>query len=363
MKPFTIFFPQFYATPTNNDAWGQGFTDWNLVANANLNHRWERRAPRRGFYDGASREVHLAQLDEMQKGGIGGVALYHYWFYGRRELAAFEDTLLSSSGENQLPWFLVWATESWSRRWVGDPSVILELPRDPSKEQIELHCEHLTTCFDHPRYFTMEGRPFFAWYNLAHFAEPRRIVESYCEYFAQRGISLATAQFFKNPFDIETSGLTEVNYLFEPRLFFGMSRVGRGKRAKRAFDQLQRVIGEPFSAKLMILIDRFQQKGESHSAEDFLAYLESDTRERLVESIPGVKQEILSPGWNNTPRYQDRFTCLQPLHPHEFGNLVARASMNDHGIPALINAWNEWSEGAAIEPCAYYGTRYLDSLG
>ena len=31
-------------------------------------------------------------------------------------------------------------------------------------------------------------------------------------------------------------------------------------------------------------------------------------------------------------------------------------------LPPLINAWNEWSEGAAIEPCAYLGTRYLDAL-
>lgn len=50
MKPFAIYFPQFYPTKTNDDAWGAGFTGLALVANSNLRDAWPRRAPATGFY-------------------------------------------------------------------------------------------------------------------------------------------------------------------------------------------------------------------------------------------------------------------------------------------------------------------------
>ena len=67
------------------------------------------------------------------------------------------------------------------------------------------------------------------------------------------------------------------------------------------------------------------------------------------------------PGWNNAPRYGERFTALADVPAAAFGELLRAPSRSD--LPLLINAWNEWSEGAAIEPCAYLGTRYLDALG
>ena len=160
MKPYAIYFPQFYATPTNDAAWGKGFTDWCLVAGANMLDAWPRRAPARGFYDGASADLHRAHATEAAQAGLGGFAVYHYWFYTHQELGAFEQTLLQAGpGAITLPWFLTWANESWTRRWLGDPRTLVDLTPHPTTAQIERHAEHLARCFASPAYLRIDGRP------------------------------------------------------------------------------------------------------------------------------------------------------------------------------------------------------------
>jgi hypothetical protein len=360
MKPFAIYFPQFYSTPTNDEAWGHGFTDWVLVANANLRDSWVRRAPRRGFYNGASRDVHRAQIDEMRSFGLGGFAVYHYWFYSHQELSAFESTLLAE--RPRMPWFIIWATEGWSKRWLGDPTALVRLSDDPTADEIDEHAGYLARCFANPDYFRIDGKPLFIVYNLGHFIRPDLTIARYRQALLSRGFDIVVGQFIKNPSDVQYSNLVDVNYLFEPRLFFGMKRAARGARAKRAHDVIRRVLGESLASRLMLLLDRIQQRGTSYHAKQFLSYLDSREREAIIRSIDGPVQEALSPGWNNTPRYSERFTALDSIDAAAFGRLVHEAGERCTSLPPLINAWNEWSEGAAIEPCAYFGSRYLDAM-
>ena len=361
MKPFTIYFPQFYPTPTNDEAWGQGFTDWALVAYANVHKRWSRRAPRRGFYDGSDPSVHQQQFEEMRRFGLGGFALYHYWFFAHQELDAVERTLLQRADADVLPWFLVWASEGWSRRWVGDPTPIVDLDARPTMSMIEAHCDHLARCFSHPAYLRVGGRPLFVWYHLAHFERPHELVARYREALARRGFEVYVAHFVKNPSDVEHSAVVDASYLFEPRLFFGMQRIARGSFAKRSFDRVRSLLGERAASRLLLLFDRAQPTGRTYSARGFLEYLRSERRANLVAAFGEVVQEVLSPGWNNVPRYAERFTALEDLPADDFAACL-RAAAGNGPLPPLINAWNEWSEGAAVEPCRYQGTRYLDAI-
>ncbi|MEP7303033.1 MAG: glycoside hydrolase family 99-like domain-containing protein [Caldimonas sp.] len=362
MKPFSIYFPQFYATPTNDRAWGKGFTDWALVANANLHDNWTRRAPARGFYDGADAAVHEAQMDEMVANGLGGMAVYHYWFYTHQELPVFERTLLSGGGRPALPWFLVWASEGWSRRWLGDSAPIATLSPDPTGPEIEAHCAYLMRCFEQPSYYRWKGKPLFVWYHLGHFVDPPAVVERYRECLLRLGTEIVVGHFVKNPSDVVHCPSVDLTYLFEPRLYFGLRRAGRGVNSQAAFEKIRQLIGEAASQRLLTLLDWFQQKGHTYPADDHLRYLGGEQRARLVASLPSAVQEVISPGWNNTPRYDRRYTALEGLPAQRFGELVRAASARPEVPPPLINAWNEWSEGAAIEPCAYFGTRFLEAL-
>lgn len=363
MNRFAIYFPQFYPTDINNRAWGYGFTDWALVAEANLRERWSRRAPAMGFYDGSNISVHEHQIETALAAGLTGFGIYHYWFYESHELSAFEENILHQANlkNRNFKWFVIWATENWSKRWIGDSTPLVNLSDRPSIESIRKHCDHLVKCFNTPGYHRIDNRPLFCIYNIAHFSHPEETLAIYRKILLERGVDVYIAHFVKNPFDLQYSNLTDGSYLFEPRLFFGTKRRGRGSLAKRAFDVFRKFTGEGIANRTITFIDRFQQKGQTFSANDFINYMNSRERRDWVKAFPGPVQNVISPGWNNTPRYQDRFTALEPLSGDQFRSLL-KAGTCDVELPLMINAWNEWSEGAAIEPCAYLGSEYLDSL-
>lgn len=361
MKPFAIYFPQFYPTSTNDDAWGKGFTDWLLVERANEDEIWSKRKPLKGFYNGSSTQVHLEQIKEAVSGDLGGFAIYHYWFFDHQELDAFEKTLLSVPQESSIPWFLIWATESWSKRWAGDPTTILNLSSNPNDSEIRSHCHYLVRCFGDPNYFCWNNKPLFVFYNLAHFDNAEKTLSTYRATFKQLGFDVAFGHFIKSPADISFSNLVEVNYLFEPRLFFNMHRSMRGGISRRLLNAISSILGKSVALKFLVFADKFQQKGQTYSAKSFVQYIKSQQRSDFEHLLDGEVQEVFSPGWNNTPRYKNRFTALEDIEPEVFSGFLQQASKKSK-LPTLINAWNEWSEGAAIEPCAYLGSRYLNRI-
>jgi hypothetical protein len=185
-------------------------------------------------------------------------------------------------------------------------------------------------------------------------------VDGYRECLRRQGHDACFVQFVKNPFDTMYTRFMDGSYLFEPRLFFASRRRGRGARAKKAFDLATRLLGSSVSEKLLLLFDRSQPKGLTYAAAEFERYFRSTERAQLRAALPGLVQEVVSPGWNNAPRYAKRFTRLEDVPAERFRSMLQEAS-GLGGLPPLINAWNEWSEGAAIEPCAYLGNRYLDA--
>jgi hypothetical protein len=70
------------------------------------------------------------------------------------------------------------------------------------------------------------------------------------------------------------------------------------------------------------------------------------------------------PGWDNEARKPDRGRTFAYTSPNEYGRwLVAECgkTVRDHKPDRLVfdNVWNEWSEGAHLEPDRRYG--YLNA--
>jgi hypothetical protein len=359
-KSYAIYFPQFYSTPVNDDAWGKGFSDWLLVGQANFRQSWRRRMPSRGFYDGSSRAVHAEQVDEALQAGLSGFAVYHYWFYSEQLLDEFERGVLSGntlSGKDQ--WFLIWASESWSKRWVGSADLLIDLSRDPTEEMIASHCDHLARCFASPGYVRWRGRPLFVFYNLGYFSYPKKLVDCYRQCLAQLGFDVAFAYVVKHPSDLQHAKYMDACYLFEPRLFFNSVQRSRGNLAGSVLTACRKALGDKLTDKALVFADKWLSRGRTFSASQFAEYFASEQRAALIRLAGAEVQNILCPAWNNAPRYGDSFTMLEPATVEHFEEqLIASSKLSD--LPVIVNAWNEWSEGAAIEPCAYTGRKYLD---
>jgi hypothetical protein len=84
----------------------------------------------------------------------------------------------------------------------------------------------------------------------------------------------------------------------------------------------------------------------------------------MVGQLQCPVQNVVTSGWNNAPRYREHFTELEVPSPNEFSVMLDASLSNpkySSEIPLLCNAWNEWSEGAAIEPCHYLGDALLNA--
>ena len=71
--------------------------------------------------------------------------------------------------------------------------------------------------------------------------------------------------------------------------------------------------------------------------------------------------------WDNTARYGNRATIFIGASPERFkfwfqkliDTVSTRQSENNY---IFLNAWNEWAEGAYIEPDEKYGNAYLEAI-
>ena len=125
------YLPQFHRVKENDEWWGDGYTEWTAVRNAEslfFKHEQPRIPLDERYYDLLDKEVMLWQANLAKKYGVGGFSFYHYWFEnGRRILERPAENLLKWQ-DVDMPFCFTWANETWARTW--------------SKMRGEMHGEH-----------------------------------------------------------------------------------------------------------------------------------------------------------------------------------------------------------------------------
>jgi len=364
MKRYAIFFPQFHRIEINDLALGHGFTDWILVAGANAFNHWDRRCPSAGFYD-LSKEADIRnQFDLACSHGLDGFAIYHYRFDDGPELDAVEHYLRTHSLARGFQYFFVWANESWSKRWAGEDTRILKHSSgNPDRAQISSHVKYLRPYMESDSYAKFNRDPMFVVYRPDSLEHLPATLDAYREEFHKIGLSPAIGLFIKNSMDAQYCRYFDFCYLFEPRLFFNWHGVRSGRLVQATYRELLRVFPYERIEWLSESINRLLiRRSRKHSFAEFLAYFTSSKRDDFMRSLECPAQNVLTSGWNNAPRYRSRFTALNVPSSDEFNVMLKHAidsRICSSETPLLCNAWNEWSEGAALEPCSYLGDRLL----
>jgi Glycosyltransferase WbsX len=366
MKRYAIFFPQYYSVEVNNLAWGYGFTDWALVAVANAFDYWPRRSPACGFYDLSKHDQICERFESASGAGLDGFAIYHYRFDDGPELHAIENYLRKRKPPPNFDYFYIWANENWSTRWVGSKIRILkELSASPDRGAVEQHVTYLAPFMKSASYKKIDDRPLFVIYRPDHFVEPAASLALYRSEFKRAGLNPLIGFFVKNVSDMQYSRIFDFCYLFEPRLFFNF----QGLRKNPATMWTYRMFAKVFSPRQTEFVAEvatsiMNKNSANYTFADFLRYFSSTARRSFVDSSRCPVQNIITCGWNNAPRYRKRFTKLDVPSIEQFSSMMdmaVRFQTPHNDFPLLCNAWNEWSEGAAIEPCRYLGNTLLTS--
>lgn len=345
---FFTFFPQFTPDPINDAAWKPGFTDWDLIDALPENERAPF-LPARQRYDTAAPEyVRQLAADLRAVATNPGLMVYHYFFDGRHVLNKFERNLLAS--EDAPPFFLCWANETWSKRWVGRPQDILIHQRHVMDDDImRQHVAYLANFFRHSSYRHHEGRPVFVLYNplIGILGE---YVARYRELFAEHELNPVIGCCISHEIDPASVSFFDFICEFQPRFFFNLARSGHAARLGSRL----KVVAPGLFERLGGLRDRMKTKKGSVSEIGYSNYLEAltdgsiESRLRTIAAgLPVMRSTFF--GWNNTPRYRERSTVVSHAGLGDADLAPIDALRSDDSLPLIVNSWNEWSEGAALE--------------
>ncbi len=339
-KLIAFYLPQFHRIPENDEWWGPGFTEWTNVAKAkpNFEGHYQPHVPRDlGFYDLSNPGVLREQAEYARLYGVHGFCFHYYWFSGRRILESPVEAFLKS--DISLNFCYCWANENWTRTWDGDSkSVLLEQQYQDGDE--ERFIDSLIEAFNDPRYIRVDNKPLLIIYCIKALPNPSKSVQKWRDEAMRQGfdgLHIVAVDFYdiSRPDEVGVDALVE----FPPHKFNG---------PQNHPDVLPAKFIDGFKGGLL------------------------DYRKVAMQSILREKKDFLFyrsiiPSWDNTARRQTTPTILVNATPKLYGawlrflRLWTRHHLADAKEKLIfINAWNEWAEGAHLEPDLRWGSAYLD---
>jgi len=340
VKLIAFYLPQFHAIPENDAWWGTGFTEWTKVRPSLPlfeGHEQPHVPGELGWYRLAGSAVPRRQVELARLYGVGGFCFYHYWFAGRLLLEAPVENFLADASLD-FPFCLCWANENWSRRWDGLEQEIL-IAQDHSDEDDIAFIAHIARFLRDPRYIRIDGRPLLLLYRPSLLPDVRATAGRWRRWCRENGVGeiyLAYPQSF-DAVDPATFG-------FDAALEFPPNNSG----PPVVTDQVQPIDGHdvPIVYDWSIFPERSRQY-----------------RDPGYTLFRGV-----CPAWDNTARKSSRGAVFLNSTPDGYGEWLRNAVQEtcrrrtraDERL-VFVNAWNEWAEGAHLEPDLRHGYAYLQA--
>jgi hypothetical protein len=339
-KPIRLvafYLPQFHPIPENDAWWGKGFTEWTNLTRARplfVGHQQPRRPADLGYYDLRVPAVREQQAALAQGYGIHGFCYYYYWFGGRRLLSRPLDEMLAS-GRPDFPFCLCWANENWTRRWDGAEHEVLIRQDHSPESDLRFILDALPILRD-PRYIHYDGKPVLLVYRAGILEDAKRTTDTWRETCRAHGvpeIHLVAAQTF---------GLVDPTPLgFDAAVEFPPHGIA----------------GHRLDHEVVGLDPAFE--GKIHDYRDAVDF----SLHRPPQPYRMHRGVMVS--WDNTPRRRLQAHVWHHGTPETYGQWlrgVIESAAHDPSDPEpliFVNAWNEWAEGAHLEPDETWGHAYL----
>jgi glycosyltransferase involved in cell wall biosynthesis len=338
VRLIAFYLPQFHPIPENDAWWGAGFTEWTNVRRAGPlfeGHAQPRVPGELGAYDLRDPETRFRQAALARDHGIEAFCYYHYWFHGKRLLERPFDEVLAS-GEPDLPFALCWANELWSRRWDGSEDLILQ-PQHYSRADDLAHIRSLLPALADPRAVRVRGRPLLLIYQGHDLPEPE-----------------ATTDIWRG--EVERVGL--------PGLHLAAVETGWDEgwdATEVGFDAKVR-----FQPQFNVLQTTTRIDVPAHPT---LRVFDYERSWPILDDLPATAYptlETVFPAWDNTPRRGSAGYVIHGSTPESYERWLRAAIERAARRPpaerlVFINAWNEWAEGAYLEPDERNGRAYLEA--
>lgn len=359
VKLLAFHLPQFHEIEENNRWWGNGFTEWTNVKRGRklyVGHYQPKSPLNDNYYDLSDPSVLVKQAKLARKYGIYGFCFYHYYFTGKKLLEKPVEMYLKQ--KEKIPFCFAWANQSFARTWYGkngSNEMLLKQTYGGEKEWKE-HFEYLLPFFKDEKYIKVKNCPMFLIYLSQDFKECNKMIALWNTWAKQEGFNGIHFVAMDTGFDVKWFPVKmNASVDFEPM------------RTMRDIPTWINVIREKRRKK-------FAEKGISDNIIRNSLYVDNVCSYDMMSKLSmkrkhtnNMKKKYLGvfTGWDNTARKDESGIVMPGSTPEKFKSylkkqLVKSQSMQNDFL--FINAWNEWSEGAYLEPDKKYGYAYLKAV-
>lgn len=358
-KIFAMYLPQFHEIKENSQFWGEGFTDWVGVKNSRPlfeGHIQPKVPLHHNYYDLSRKESVKWQCETARKYGISGFAIYHYWFNDEKNLLTAPSELILKNRELDIRYFFAWDNISWVRSWTGikgndwylagesaekedkKPAVLVKYILG-NKEQWEKHYRYVRSFFMDERYEKCRNKPVFMILN------PDRKIMEMCRYWDKRA---------------QHDGYAGIHFIYR-------------------WNSLH-----PKTNSLLINKEKFYYEPVYSGWGDLVSKIKENAARKKAGGKPQIysydkiwrnilKKAERSPGgysgafvrYDDTPRRGERGKAVTGESPEKFEfylKELIRISAEKRKRYIFLTAWNEWGEGAFLEPDEKDGYAYLNAV-
>jgi hypothetical protein len=350
-----FYLPQYHPIPENDRWWGEGFTDWVNVRKARplFEGHLQPRVPHPdlGYYNPLDPGTLELQARIAREHGVHGFCFYHYWFNGRLLLERPLELLLSRR-DIDLPFCVCWANEPWTRAWDGKERDVL-MPQDyGGREDWTRHFQYLLPALRDPRAIRVAGKPLLLIYRIASIPRINAMLEHWRRLATESGltglhiVSLLTG--FTRPKELRGVAVDAAceflpNYSLKPR---PADALGAGLKIGVHLRTLKR-----YTRRFDHVVTRI----------DYDALWR---RSLSLKKVFPVQYHGAFVSWDNSPRKGTRGMTIVNASPERYGHwlelqLRRAVAEPDQEPLVFLNAWNEWAEGAFLEPDTAFEYAFL----
>ncbi|MGL4694363.1 glycosyltransferase WbsX family protein [Enterococcus larvae] len=365
MKTIAFYLPQYHEIPENNEAWGKGFTEWTNVKKAEpiIKKQNQPKIPLdRVYYNLLDEQAQKWQSDLAETYNLYGFCYYHYWFSGKLLLEQPAEQMLKNE-KITTKFCFSWANEPWSKTWTGqDKDVIIQQEYGDESDWKE-HFNYLLPFFKDDRYIKENGKPMFIIYKPDIIPDCMDMMKFFNEQAKQNGFEGLYFGFqFPTNFSVaENEEKFDFGIEFEP-LYTRTEEIAFSK-LKDGKELIKSMINNPIPTGQVVKNKFKNQLLKRPTIYDYVKTCERITRRtpRFKNAVPGMFT-----GWDKTPRNGKKATVYVNSTPEAFKKYlkkqVERATSVYNSEYLFITAWNEWGEGAYLEPDEEHGYAYLEAL-